>query len=42
MKDEDIDLSDSPEVTAEQMAQATLWVGGRPVSKGKIRVESTQ
>ena len=38
MQDEDIDLSDIPEVTAEQMAQATLRVGGRPVSKGKIRV----
>jgi uncharacterized protein (DUF4415 family) len=38
MQDEDIDVSDIPEVTAEQMAQATLRVGGRPVSKGKIRV----
>jgi len=38
LQDEDIDLSDIPEVTAEQMAQATLRVGGRPVSKGKIRV----
>ena len=38
MQDEDIDVSDIPEVTAEQMVQATLRVGGRLVSKGKIRV----
>ncbi len=38
MKDEDIDLSEIPEVTAEQMAQATLRVGGQPISKGKIRI----
>ena len=38
MSDDDIDLSDIPEVTAEQMAQATLRVGGKPVAKGKVRV----
>jgi uncharacterized protein (DUF4415 family) len=38
MEDEDIDTSDIPEVTAEQMAQARLRVGGQPVSGGKIRV----
>jgi uncharacterized protein (DUF4415 family) len=38
MQDEDIDTNDIPEVTAEQMAQAKLRVGGRPVSKGKTRV----
>jgi uncharacterized protein (DUF4415 family) len=38
MQDEDIDLSDIPEVSAEQMTQATLRVGGQPISKGKIRV----
>jgi uncharacterized protein (DUF4415 family) len=38
MKDEDIDLSETPEVTAEQIAQATLRVGGKPVSRGKVRV----
>ena len=38
MEDEDIDLSEIPEVTAEQMAQATLRVGGQPVSRGKVRV----
>jgi uncharacterized protein (DUF4415 family) len=38
MEDEDIDLSEIPEITAEQMAQARLRVGGQPVSKGKVRV----
>ena len=38
MKDEDIDLSEIPEVTAEQIAQATLRVGGKPVSRSKVRV----
>ncbi len=38
MNDEDIDLSDIPEVTAEQIARATLRVGGKPVAKGKVRV----
>jgi len=38
MDDEAIDLSDVPEITAEQMAQATLRVDGKTVPKGKIRV----
>ena len=38
MEDEDIDTSDIPEVTVEQMAQAKLRVGGQSVSRGKIRV----
>ncbi|MDZ7304293.1 MAG: hypothetical protein ONB44_19385 [candidate division KSB1 bacterium] len=38
MRDEDIDLSDVPEITAEQMAKAVLRVGGKPVPKGKVRV----
>lgn len=38
MQDEDIDLSDIPEVTAEQIAQATLRVGGKSVPRGKVRV----
>ena len=38
MKDEDIDLSDIPEIRAEQVAQATLRVGGKPLSSGKVRV----
>jgi len=38
MRDEDIDLSDIPEVTDEQMAGARLRVGGKPVPKGKVSV----
>jgi len=38
MQDEDIDLSDIPEVTENQMARATLRIGGKPVPKGKVRV----
>lgn len=38
MSDDEIDLSDIPEVTAEQMARAQLRVGGKPISKGKVRV----
>ncbi len=38
MKDEDIDLSDIPEITEEQMARAKLRFGGRPVPEGKVCV----
>jgi uncharacterized protein (DUF4415 family) len=38
LQDEDIDLTDIPEVTEEQMAQAVLRVGGQPVPRGKVRV----
>ena len=38
MKDEDIDLSEIPEITADQIARATLQVGGKPVSRRKVRV----
>ncbi|MEW5805059.1 MAG: BrnA antitoxin family protein [bacterium] len=38
MRDEDIDLSDIPEITQEQMSQATLRFGGKPVPQGKVRV----
>lgn len=38
LKDEDIDLGEIPEVTAEQMARATLRVGGKPVSRRKVHV----
>ena len=38
MNDEDIDLSDIPEVTEGQIAQATLRVGGKPVARRKVRV----
>lgn len=38
MQDEDIDLSDIPEVTAEQMRRAVLRVGGKPVERGQRSV----
>ena len=38
MQDEDIDLSDIPQVTEEQMARAVLRLDGKPVPKGKVRV----
>ena len=38
MQDKDIDLSNIPKVTEDQMARAVLRVGGRPVSRGKVRV----
>ena len=37
-QDEDIDLSEVPEVTDEQMTRAVLRVGGVPVERGKRRV----
>ncbi len=38
MEDEDIDLSEIPEVTAEQIADATFRIGGKPIARGKVRV----
>lgn len=38
LTDEDIDLSDIPEVTAEQMAGATRRINGYPVTSDKIQV----
>jgi len=38
MKDEEIDLSDIPEVTEAQMERAVLRVGGKAVGRGKQRV----
>jgi uncharacterized protein (DUF4415 family) len=38
VEDKEIDLTDIPEITEEQLGQATLRVGGKPVSKGKVRV----
>ena len=38
MSERDIDLSEIPEITEEQMKRAVLRVGGEPVAKGKIRV----
>lgn len=38
MQDEDIDLSDIPEVTEEQMQRAVLRVGGKPIERGQRQV----
>ncbi len=38
MRDDDIDLSDIPEVTEEQMSGGILRIGGKPVPKGKVSV----
>lgn len=38
MTDADIDFSDIPEITADQMARAVKRVGGKPVERGKTRV----
>jgi uncharacterized protein (DUF4415 family) len=35
MKDEDIDLSDIPEITEDDMREAVLRLGGKPVPDGK-------
>jgi hypothetical protein len=39
MRDEDIDLSEIPEITAKQMARSVLRVSGKPVRKGKVQVK---
>jgi len=38
IKDEAIDLSEIPEITEEQMAHAQLRIGGRPLSREKVRI----
>ena len=38
MKDEDIDLSDIPEITEDDLREAVLLVGGKPVPEGKFFV----
>ena len=38
MEDKDIDLSETPEVTAEQMSRAKMRAGGKPVTRGKVRI----
>jgi uncharacterized protein (DUF4415 family) len=38
MNDGDIDTSEIPEITEEQMKRATLRTGGKPVTKGKVRI----
>ncbi|NUO82709.1 hypothetical protein HUU05_21765 [candidate division KSB1 bacterium] len=42
MTDGDIDLSEIPEVTAEQLSRATLRLSGKPILKSKIRVQATK
>ncbi len=37
-QDEDIDFSDIPELTEEQLAHATIRMSGKPIPKEKIRV----
>lgn len=41
MRDDDIDLSEIPEITAKQMTRSTLRIDGKAVSKGKIQVNLT-
>jgi len=36
MQDNEIDLSDIPEITAKQMTRATLRVGGKSIAKNKV------
>lgn len=37
-QDKDIDLSDIPEISEEQLARAVMRVSGKPVPRGKVRV----
>lgn len=41
LRDEDIDLSDIPEVTAEQMQRAVHRIGGKVVEKKPIDIAPT-
>lgn len=38
MADDEVDLSEIPELTAEQIRNAQLRVGGKPIERGKVRV----
>lgn len=38
MADSNIDFSEIPEVTTEQLSRATLRLGGKPIPKDKVRV----
>ena len=38
MRDEEIDLSDIPEITQDQVARAQLRIGGKLIPKGKVRI----
>lgn len=37
-RDEEIDLSDIPEITPDQLANAVLRLDGRPIAREKVRV----
>jgi len=39
MQDEDIDLSEISEINESQLERAVFRVGGKPLPKGKIRVD---
>jgi uncharacterized protein (DUF4415 family) len=38
LKDEEIDLSDSPELSEDMLSKAVLRLGGRKVPKKKVRI----
>jgi len=38
MRDEDIDTSEIPEMTIEDLKRAALRIGGKPVPRGKVRI----
>jgi uncharacterized protein (DUF4415 family) len=38
LKEEEIDLSDIPEVTEDKLSNAVLRLGGRRMPKGKVRI----
>lgn len=38
MQDKDIDLSDIPEITEDQFKKAKIRLSGKPIQKGKVRV----
>jgi uncharacterized protein (DUF4415 family) len=38
MQDKDIDLTDIPEIKEEQLSKAKVRLGGKLVSKGKVRI----
>ena len=38
LKEEEIDLSDTPEVTEDKSSNAVLRLGGRRVPRGKVRI----
>jgi len=38
MEDKDIDFSDIPKTTEEQLARSQLRIGGKLVPKGKVRI----